>query len=487
MKNTIKKSLVTALSVAVLSVSATGIAAAATDTAVSSQAERVIMAEQAAQQEQAVKFASISGVIENIADHSEDAKRVELKDKDGQMTHFIVDNDTYLLDELVKGDRYTAYYDENLPTIMIYPPQLHALVVAADKKDRSVHADHFDKDLVSSDGSLKLLPGKDTKIVTEDGKAYEGELADKNLVAVYTASTDSLPAQATPVQITVLNHQTAEETPEVKAEMIEVRGTIKAIHSEEGKNDQMLEIELKNEGEAHLIISKDTYTNGEFKEGAEVVAFVDANKPMILIYPPRYNADVVAVVKEDSFFIADRFDNTLTNAAGTLKLNIGEDTKVISADGKAYSGSLKDRRLFVEYGASTKSIPAQTTPSLVVVLNEESAAIENKAFNIDGNVIEAPAAFINDKGTVMVPLRAIAEELDYKIGWDNDTRGITMGKAISLQIGKDAYVFAKKAPVELGTAPIIVKGNAYVPLEFFTEIAQLSDAYTNNNEIVIKK
>jgi len=493
MKKRLKKTLVSSLSVAVLSMSAAGMVSAANGASTTSVPTDVVIHDEAYKQEKAhvQHFVAINGIIQDITDYEviENAKLLTMKSADNSITRFVVTDATYIMDELTIGSEMMAFYDEKAPAILIYPPQYNAVVIAAVKEARTVVVDRFGSDLVNANNTLKLVLSDDTKIIAADGTAFEGEIADRLLAVTYTVSTRSIPAQTTPVQITVLDkEQAVEEKPEVKAAFAEVRGTIKSIDPS-GKDDkqQLVEVQLEDESTVHLYVSEQTFVDEKLEVGADVIGFYKADGPMILIYPPRYNAAAIALVKEERQILVDRFDNTLKNAAGNLVLNIDKDTKVLTTDGKAYEGSLKDQKLFVEYDITTRSIPAQTTPIRVVVLEEEAAPIEKKTFNVDGKTIEAPAAYLNENGVVMVPVRAIAEALGYEIGWNKETREITVGKAISLQVGKDAYVFAKKAPVELGTTPIIVEGNAFVPLNFFTDIAQSSDAYVNNTEVVIKK
>lgn len=492
MKKKLKKTFVSSLSVAVLSMSAAGIVSAANGTATPAVPTDITIQDEASKQEiDAQHFVAIIGIIQDITDYGaiENAKLVTLKSADDSLTRFVVTNETYIMDELTIGAEMMSFYDQQAPTIFIYPPQYKAVVIAAVNEERNVVVDHFNSDLVNTDNTLKLTPSDDTKVLSADGTAFEGEITDRLLAVTYTVSTRSIPAQTTPVQITVLdNKDVVEENPEVLADYAEVRGTIKSIASAgiDGKQ-QLVEVQIDNENTAHLYVSEQTFVDEKLETGAEVIAFYKANEPMILIYPPRYNAAAIALVKEDRQIMVDRFDSTLKNAAGNLVLNIGEDTKVLTTDGKVYEGSLKDQRLFVEYNFTTRSIPAQTTPIRVVVLEEAVAPIGEKPIIVDGQAIEAPAAYLSENGVVMVPIRAIAEALGYEVGWTNETRGISLGKAISLQVGKDDYIFAKMAPIKLGTAPIIVEGNTYVPLSFFTDVAQSSEAYVNNTEIIIRK
>jgi len=76
----------------------------------------------------------------------------------------------------------------------------------------------------------------------------------------------------------------------------------------------------------------------------------------------------------------------------------------------------------------------------------------------------------------MVPLRAVAEALDYEVRWEDATRSIYLNNVISLSIGNDYYTYARMAPIELGVAPVIVDGLTYVPLSFFREVVRMNNA-----------
>lgn len=85
-----------------------------------------------------------------------------------------------------------------------------------------------------------------------------------------------------------------------------------------------------------------------------------------------------------------------------------------------------------------------------------------------------------DTGTdacVMVPLRTFAEQLGFSVTWNGDgTVGMDNGVMHStVTIGKDLYqvvtsvegMVGMSAPFSLGTAPFVIDGTTYVPLELF--------------------
>lgn len=93
-----------------------------------------------------------------------------------------------------------------------------------------------------------------------------------------------------------------------------------------------------------------------------------ADAPMPLIYPPQYNAVVAARVKAERRVDVDYYDSSMVNGEQTLQLNMDGSVDVRTTNNQYYQGSPANHKLVVIYDNSTRSIPAQTTPKLVVVL-----------------------------------------------------------------------------------------------------------------------
>ena len=161
-----------------------------------------------------VVFGSFTGTVVRISEseHAEGVKYYAVENDENAPATIVVTSNTYILDneEISVGSKITGYYNANAPMIMIYPPQYSTEVVAVEREDRNVKVDLFDKDYISSDNSLKLNISEDTVIVSENGEAFTGELADRKLVVVYGPSTRSIPAQTTPEKIVVLNEDIIE-------------------------------------------------------------------------------------------------------------------------------------------------------------------------------------------------------------------------------------------------------------------------------------
>lgn len=120
----------------------------------------------------------------------------------------------------------------------------------------------------------------------------------------------------------------------------------------------------------HFVVEPTTYVVNHrmIRIGDRITGFYDVNAPVPLIYPPQYRAVVVAVDSPDNHVKVDYFNEQLESSDGQLQLHIDPQTVVLLENGQAFSGNLNHRNLIVVYGATTKSIPAQTTPSQIIVL-----------------------------------------------------------------------------------------------------------------------
>ena len=66
--------------------------------------------------------------------------------------------------------------------------------------------------------------------------------------------------------------------------------------------------------------------------------------------------------------MVDYFNNRLEAVNNSLKLNVGRGTDVVTPNGQRFTCNLRNRLLIVFYGATTRSIPPQTTPDKIIVM-----------------------------------------------------------------------------------------------------------------------
>ena len=289
----------------------------------------------------------------------------------------------------------------------------------------------------------------------------------------------------------------------------DVDGIIKTTTDVNNKDDQNNTVNLK--------ITDDTlvYDNlgnkkalSDLTDGSKITVFTGSYEPTPLILPVQYTANVIIIngdqegnVNIDTY-LAD--EEGYTNAANTLKIATADDTKIVDKDEKEYKGDINKNDLIVFYDVSTKSIPAQTTPTKVVVLGKNEIAL--KQIEAAKNATPAPTAapettvapeateapqvsyaglvnvVIGDKNvsdvyakdnTTMVPLREVAEAAGFTVTWDAENRAVILNDGVySLKIGENSYVKGKMMPLTLSAAPEIVNDLTYVPAEFFAEVTE---------------
>ena len=125
-------------------------------------------------------------------------------------------------------------------------------------------------------------------------------------------------------------------------------------------------------------------TREDVKEGSLLEVYTGAYTPAPMIMPPQYQANIIILLdagaEEPGFTCADTFimvDGMLTGAGNTLALNLTGDVEILDRQGNPSQEDLENKDLLVFYDISTRSIPAQTTPSKIVVLGTNELALSN--------------------------------------------------------------------------------------------------------------
>ncbi|MGE7908236.1 stalk domain-containing protein [Lysinibacillus xylanilyticus] len=272
-----------------------------------------------------------------------------------------------------------------------------------------------------------------------------------------------------------------EQNPQVQSIFIKITGTIENV---EKRKDSTYYTVKEDENTNVFVVNDDTlvYDNTgkevKLQKGDKVTAYTYANKPMLMIYPPQYNPEVIIVeTKEMGTVEVDFFNKELVNTDNTLKLNVGKETEILSLSGKKVKAEdLAEQHLLVFYTIATMSIPAQTPPSKVVVLD----TIAQEPGEVDPGETDPSKAAVQEiinndfyevEGTKMVPLRLIAEELGFKV--ESTGKGAIISKgALSYTIthGQKEYGY-NKALRYFKVAPALLEPTkTYVPVEFVDEL-----------------
>jgi hypothetical protein len=102
--------------------------------------------------------------------------------------------------------------------------------------------------------------------------------------------------------------------------------------------------------------------------GDRVTGYYDGDAPTLFIYPPQYQALVIAKDDPNQNVKVDYFNSQLVSSDGQFRLNISPYTGIVLTNGQLFTRNPANRDLIVIYGPTTQSIPAQTTPYRIIVL-----------------------------------------------------------------------------------------------------------------------
>ncbi|MFO1445604.1 copper amine oxidase N-terminal domain-containing protein [Bacillus sp. Bva_UNVM-123] len=210
----------------------------------------------------------------------------------------------------------------------------------------------------------------------------------------------------------------------------------------------------------------------DLKIGSTLDAYYDKNKPMLLIYPPQLAPDFIIINDEEvkGNVKVSKFDENNLSLDGQLKLNISKDTILENQLGESIEeAKLSSKELIVFYSATTRSIPAQTSPVKIIAI-DKIAAVKEKIRVIIKN------DHIMKNGEKMIPLRQVAEVLGYQVQTESKTSEIYVTKqnlSFSLKSGEKVYGFNRSIG-QFKVAPFLKNNELYVPEAFVEQLLENS-------------
>ena len=115
-----------------------------------------------------------------------------------------------------------------------------------------------------------------------------------------------------------------------------------------------------------------------------------------------------------------------------------------------------------------------------VLINEDPLLVTTKAVKA-GNE-EITNIYVKD-GKLMLPLRKIAEALEFTVEWDGENKAVILnGGMYSMVIGENSYIKGRMMPIELSVAPEVTNDRTFVPIEYMTEILELETNFVLNED-----
>lgn len=150
---------------------------------------------------------------------------------------------------------------------------------------------------------------------------------------------------------------------------VPISGTIFNIPSGSDCCSQTVVLLVDN-GIVNFIVNPDTMVvdNRQLRPGMEVTVYYDSSLPVPLIFPPQYQAKIIAVRGRNEQVMLNFFNRNLIAQDQSLQLNVNRNTDIKTANGQIFNCRPENQVLLVFYTTTTRSIPPQTTPRRIIVL-----------------------------------------------------------------------------------------------------------------------
>lgn len=180
-------------------------------------------------------------------------------------------------------------------------------------------------------------------------------------------------------------------------------------------------------------------TVDQLKEGMEVTVIYPKAAPMGLSLPAFCSAQVAIVVNPlEKFFEVGYFNEELVNEKGSLALNVDTNTAIIKWNGERkmfVADDIKGQNAIVVYTTTTRSIPAQTTPEMVLILPSEKEYL-----SAEQEILEERVQ--SKEEIAYCSVRDVAFRYDYEVKWDNSSKSVTLIKGdnrVVLMVGEATF------------------------------------------------
>lgn len=178
------------------------------------------------------------------------------------------------------------------------------------------------------------------------------------------------------------------------------------------------------------------------KVGMEITVVVPKNAPMTMSLPAMISDQTVMIVNSSEANIdVSYYDHELVNEEHTLQLNIGRDTYITNTKGEKRiftEEDIQNRNAVVIYTTTTRSIPPQTSPKMVLIL--PSTSVVETQIQETTSPVEQRAMTVEEAEYVAV--RDLAVKNGYEVTWDHKAKCVTLVKGddtIILTVGEKEY------------------------------------------------
>lgn len=301
--------------------------------------------------------------------------------------------------------------------------------------------------------------------------AFAVVMALSTAATITTFAEEALPISSQPQEIVA-------EMEQSESLYTTMSGTIKSIEKDDKNSYRILvskdgaednDVVFAVEESAFIVNSENGsfMTFDELKADMKITAIVAKNAPMTMSLPPITNP-IGFVAGEKNFVTTGYFNEEWVSEDNLpkLQLNISEETSIVHISGarKLFTqDDVKNQDCLVLYGATTRSIPAQTTPVFVMILSDmnQEEQIEQleqtKKPGIEQSEQTEIVAFTPEK-PYSVPLRETAEKQGYTVTWSGNDKPVILQKedvTIEITVGKSEYKIGDEILQSTETAKLV--------------------------------
>lgn len=241
-----------------------------------------------------------------------------------------------------------------------------------------------------------------------------------------------------------------------------------------GNNDTGMGLICNVKEDAFVIQQEDSafLKISDLKEGMKVASLLENDSPMTMSLPPITSSMAGFVILDEKGGNVDLsiYDEELTNKTNSLKLNLNESTKIVDLKGskKVFTEEdVKERECLVIYHASTRSIPAQTSPDLVLILSQEENETLEPALNPEENENETKQ---------YTGIRETSESLGYTLQWNGTDQSVLLEQeGVKIEMKVDSTICSINGIMaQMETTPVLENSKMMITEEQKTILEKYS-------------
>ena len=313
------------------------------------------------------------------------------------------------------------------------------------------------------------VPAFAAQVIVNDGSQKAEETVETEETAADTETEQAVVDTEAAETTETVADTAAEETVGYST----LKGTITAVTVNEDstaritfQSEERGEIIFNEASDCMVIIDGAVKTLADLKEGMTATIVMDDFAPMTMSLPPQTSGAIAIVVDGETptTTVVEKFNDELVG--GDVKLIIDETVQILDIRGTRQiltADDIKGHKAIAVYGASTKSIPAQTTPYFVVILDNAEETTEATDTTKTTETRDA-----DETADTVLPLRATLEEMGYTIEWTSNDAPIVITKDdvnLSVSIDSDTVVVDGDMAYQLSSDVTIVDGVTYIPAD----------------------